>query len=218
MLVSSVGARHDCVCLDDLPSNGVSELRKQQVGKSQLGSVREDPMDAKEERESPSALSRVPAAGRIRGYVYGTLVVLVALGSLGAESKSLQAPVAALVVFVGGIAIWLAYGFSERLGERIREGRRLGITGTAAVLRSSWPIVTAALPSAAFICLGWAGLWSVPTSLRGSTVLAVVALGIAGLLAARVAGEQSFGTVLDVAAAASLGVVIALLELAVTHA
>jgi hypothetical protein len=48
--------------------------------------------------------------------------------------------------------------------------------------------------------------------------LAVVALGIAGLLAAWVAGERGLAATLDVAAAASLGVVIALLELAVTHA
>jgi hypothetical protein len=175
-------------------------------------------MSPDEQPEAPKALRSDSAADRIRGYVYGTIGVLVALGSLGAESKSLRAPVAALVVFVGAIAIWLAHAFSEFVGERLREGRRLGMTGTTTVLRSSWPIVSAALPSVAFICLGWAGLWSVPTSLRGSTILAVVALGVAGLLAARVAGERGLAATLDVAAAASLGVVIALLELAVTHA
>jgi hypothetical protein len=157
-------------------------------------------------------------SGRIRGYVYGTIGVLVALGSLGAEPARLREPVAALVVFVGALAIWLAHAFSELVGERIRYRHRLGITGTAAILRSSWPIVSAALPSTVFICLGWAGLWSMETSLRGSTILAVVALGLAGLLAARFSGDRGRAAALDVAAAASLGIVIALLELAVHHA
>ena len=171
-----------------------------------------------EDREAPSARSSDVEGERIGGYVYGTIGVLVALGSLGAESKSLEAPVAALVVFVGALAIWLAHAFSELVGERVRQGRRLGVLGTARVLRSSWPIVSAALPSVAFICLGWVGFWSVSTSLRGSTALAVVALGVAGLLAARVAGERGLEAALDVVVAASLGVVIALLEFAVTHA
>lgn len=175
-------------------------------------------MDAGEQREERSGAGNERAADQVRGYVYGTIGVLVALGSLGAESKSLRAPVAALVVFVGAIAIWLAHGFSELVGERVRVGRRLGMAGVAAVLRSSWPIVTAALPSSAFICLGWVGLWSVPTSLRGSTVLAIIALGASGLLAARFAGERGLVAAVDVLAAASLGVVIAVLEFAVTHA
>jgi hypothetical protein len=82
-------------------------------------------MDAEEGLEGPSALSSDVAGDRIRGYVYGTIGVLVALGSLGAESNSLQAPVAALVVFVGAVAIWLAHAFSELVGECVREGRRL---------------------------------------------------------------------------------------------
>jgi hypothetical protein len=48
--------------------------------------------------------------------------------------------------------------------------------------------------------------------------LAIVALGIAGLLAARFSGERGLGAALDIGAAAALGVVIALLEFAVTHA
>jgi hypothetical protein len=59
---------------------------------------------------------------------------------------------------------------------------------------------------------------AVQTSLRGSTVLAVVALSLAGLVAARRSGDRGRAAAFDIAAAASLGVVIALLELAVHHA
>ena len=125
---------------------------------------------------------------------------------------------AALVVFVGAVAVWLAHSFSEVVAERIRLKHRVGLTGTVVLLRSSWPIVSAALPSAAVICLGWIGLWAVSTSLRVSTALAVVALAFAGWVAARVAGERGLAVGFDTVAAAALGIAIALLEFAVTHA
>lgn len=158
------------------------------------------------------------ASERVRGYVYGTIGVLVAVGAMGAEPGHLRAAVAALVVFVGAVAIWFAHVFSELVAERVRQGHRVGLTGTRALLKSSWPIVAASLPSVAAICLGWAGWWSVETSLRISTALAVVALGLAGYLASRFSGERVLGAGFDVVAAASLGVVIALLEFAVYHA
>jgi hypothetical protein len=175
-------------------------------------------MDPGAEPEPPATPNGAQVSDRISGYVYGTIGVLVALGSLGAEPEGLRAPVAALVVFVGAIAIWLAHAFSELVAARIRQGHSLGAVRTAAVLRSSWPIVSAALPSVGFICLGWAGLWSVSTGLRGSTVLAVVALGLAGLLVARFSGDRGAAAVLDIALAAGLGILIALLEFAVYHA
>lgn len=157
-------------------------------------------------------------ADRVRGYVYGTIGVLVALGSLGAESHNLRPPVAALMVFVGAVAVWLGHTFSELVAERARVEHRVGLSGTLDLLRSSWPIVTAALPSVGVICLGWAGEWSVSASLRISTGLAVFALGLSGLMAARLAHQGGAGTALDVSASAALGVVIALLEYAVIHA
>jgi hypothetical protein len=168
--------------------------------------------------ETPSLPVDAQISDRIGGYVYGTIGVLVALGSLGAEPENLRAPVAALVVFVGAVAVWLAHAFSELVAERIRHRHRLGAGRPAAKLRSSWPIVSAALPSTVFICIGWAGLWSVSTSLRGSTILAVVALSLAGVLTARFSGDRGAAAAVDVVAAACLGIVIALLEFAVYHA
>jgi hypothetical protein len=177
-----------------------------------------EPAGADSGSGTPSSPVSAQVSDRIGGYVYGTIGVLVALGSLGAEPENLRAPVAALVVFVGAVAIWLAHAFSQLLAGRIRHGHRLGAGRPVRELRSSWPIVSAALPSTVFICIGWAGLWSVSTSLRGSTILAVFALGLAGVVTARFSGDRGAAAAVDVAAAACLGIVIALLELAVHHA
>jgi len=117
-------------------------------------------------------------------YVYGTIATLVAIAGLTFETNPGELSTAGVVI-VGAVAIWFAHTLSRLVSIRADRHLRLGIGDVLAELRSSWSIVTAAVPATVVFVLAALHLWTMHTAfivaeLVGVAALAVVGIGTAG--------------------------------------
>jgi hypothetical protein len=117
-------------------------------------------------------------------YIYGTIATLVAIAGLTFETNPGELSTAGVVI-VGAVAIWFAHTLSRLVSIRSSGHLRLGIRDVLAELRSSWSIVTAAVPATVVFVLAAFHLWTMHTAfivaeLVGVAALAVVGIGTAG--------------------------------------
>lgn len=156
-------------------------------------------------------------AADLQEFVYGTLTVLVAIGGL---SGTVEAPLPrdAIAVIVGvAFATTLAHAFSALIAVHVRERRAVRRDEFRMELRHSWRIVTATVPSVLMFLLAALGVFSTRTAMRLSTALAVAAMIGVGVIAARRSQSSLFGTVLFVAVATCIGLLIVAIEVFVHH-
>jgi len=123
-------------------------------------------------------------AERLASYVTGVIATLVAIGGLYLV-KHLQAGTAIAIITAGTIAIWLG-----RTSFRLVMLQGSGHGGSCipvgfVELRSSWPVVLAALPPVLSLTCAAIGLWSVSLGLHIGQVLGVTGLVVAGILTGR---------------------------------
>jgi len=114
-------------------------------------------------------------------YVYGTIATLVAIAGLTFEAHPGELTTAAVVI-VGAFAIWMAHILSRLVSKRSGGHLQLSVADEA---RSSWSIVTAAIPATVIFMLAAVHLWTMHTAfvladLVGVLALAVVGFGTAG--------------------------------------
>jgi hypothetical protein len=124
------------------------------------------------------------AVSWLADYIYGTIATLVAIAGLTFEVNP-GALTTACVVVIGAVAIWLAHGLSQLVSRRAFGHRALTRRDVWAELRTSWAIVSAALPATAVFVLAGMGLWSMRQAFWvadgvGIGALAVVGVGTAG--------------------------------------
>ena len=117
-------------------------------------------------------------------YVYGTIATLVAIAGLTFETNPGELSTAGVVI-VGAVAIWFAHTLSRLVSIRSSRHLQLGIHDVLAELRSSWSIVTAAVPATVVFVLAALHLWTMHTAfivaeMVGVAALAVVGIGTAG--------------------------------------
>jgi len=151
------------------------------------------------------------AATWLAAYVYGTIATLVAIGGLEFE-KHLNAVSATGVIVVGAIAIWLAHTVSHLVARRARDGADLNVADVMAELRSSWPIVSAALPGAVVMIIAAFGAWTASTGLVIDEVIGVVALAAVGIATAGGAQRSLARRFVYVASLTAVGLAIVGLE------
>ncbi|HEX3981549.1 MAG TPA: hypothetical protein VHW93_09995 [Acidimicrobiales bacterium] len=147
-------------------------------------------------------------------YVYGTISTLVAIAGLTFENTP-NALTAAGVVVVGAVAIWLAHGFSQLVIVRPWQQLELRWSHLWGELRSSWTIVSAAIPATLIFVLAHAGLWTVRTGFALAEIVGVLALAVVGLGTAGRGTGLSWRRVFYVGGLVLVGVFIVLLELLV---
>jgi hypothetical protein len=155
------------------------------------------------------------APHEIAGLVYGTIVTMGALAA-GSQTETdpwrLAAVVAATV-----LVLWIAHVYSDALAETIATGHRLDRAEFADVARRELSIPLAALGPVIALALGALGV------LRESTALWVafgIGLGTLFVEGIRYAGVEQLGRlakVLTVALNVSLGLVIVVLKVALSH-
>jgi len=156
-------------------------------------------------------------AADLQEFVYGTLTVLVAIGGLSG-SVEVPRPRDAIAVIVGvAFATTLAHAFSALIAVHVRERRTVRRDELRAELRHSWRIVTATVPSVLMLVFAALGVFSTRTAMRLSTGLAVAAMIGVGVIAARRSQSTMFGSVLFVALATAIGLLIVAIELFVHH-
>lgn len=156
-------------------------------------------------------------AADLQEFVYGTLTVLVAIGGLSGTSEA-PLPRNAIAVIVGvAFATTLAHAFSALIAVHVRERRTVRRDEFRSEVGHSWRIVTATVPSVVLFVLAAMGVMSSRTAMRLSTALAVGAMIAVGVIAARRSQSSWFGTVLFVAVATMIGMLIVAIEVFVHH-
>jgi len=116
-------------------------------------------------------------------YIYGTIATVVAILGLSLESHP-DALSAGAVIIVGAIAIWLAHGVSQLVAERNRRTGPIPVADIVAAFRSSWPIVSAAVPATIVMLLAEVGVYSTSTGLLIAQAIGVLALAVVGIVTA----------------------------------
>jgi len=113
-------------------------------------------------------------------YIYGTIATLVAIAGLTFETNPGELSTAGVVI-VGAVAIWFAHTLSRLVSIRSSRHLRLGIRDVLAELRSSWSIVTAAVPATVVFVLAALHLWTMHTAFIVAEVVGVAALAVVGI-------------------------------------
>jgi hypothetical protein len=121
-----------------------------------------------------------PAVHWLADYVYGTIATLVAIAGLTFETNPGELTTAGVVI-VGAIAIWFAHALSRLVSKRSAGHLALQPADVWAELRSSWSIVSAAVPATIIFTLAGVGLWSIQTAFVLADVVGVGALLVVGI-------------------------------------
>lgn len=152
----------------------------------------------------------------IAGTVYGTIVVLAVIGAGGrALENDLWQLVAIVVTTV--VVLWLAHVYAHGLGESLQAGRRLKRAEVRGVARRELAVVLAAVGPTAALVLGASGLLAGRTAERLAFAVGVATLAVQGLRYARVERLGGRGALVAVAVNVTLGLVLVLLEVLVSH-
>ncbi|MGA2837668.1 MAG: hypothetical protein ABSF84_13820 [Acidimicrobiales bacterium] len=149
-------------------------------------------------------------------YVYGTISTLVAIAGLTFESHPGEL-VTAGVVIVGAVAIWMAHTLSRLVSKRSQGHLELSVSDIADEMRSSWSIVTAAIPATFIFMLAAIHLWTIQTAFVLADVVGVLALAVVGIGTAGGSERPLLHRVRYVVGLVLVGVAIVVLESAVHH-
>ena len=113
-------------------------------------------------------------------YIYGTIATLVAIAGLTFESNPGELTTAGVVI-VGAVAIWFAHTLSRLVSKRSQGQLQLAWSDIRDELRSSWSIVTAAVPATVIFVLAGLHLWSIQTAFVLADVVGVASLAVVGV-------------------------------------
>ncbi len=142
------------------------------------------PEAADADPEATAAAGRPPghpaAVHWLADYVYGTIATLVALAGLTFETNPGELTVAGAVI-VGAVAIWFAHTLSRIVAKRSWQHLELTPLDVLRELRSSWSIVTAAVPATLVFVLAALHLFSVRTAFVVADSVGVLALAVIGV-------------------------------------
>ena len=113
-------------------------------------------------------------------YVYGTIATLVAIAGLTFESHPGELTTAGVVI-VGAIAIWFAHTLSRLVSLRSQGNLELHWANVRSELRSSWSIVTAAIPATVVFILAALHVWTIHAAFVIADAIGVLALAVVGI-------------------------------------
>jgi hypothetical protein len=149
-------------------------------------------------------------------FLYGTIAVLTTIA--GIEVGGADEPVAAgAIVLTAAIATWLAHSYAILFGRRIAHGHRFSTSELGHGLRRSFPIVLAAVPAVILAGLARAGVWPLETALQASNAAGLAVMVGAGLIGARASRANTLETILSVAMALGIGLLVVGIGLVFHH-
>jgi hypothetical protein len=144
-------------------------------------------------------------------YVYGTIATLVAIAGLTFETNPGELTTAAVVI-IGAFAIWMAHIVSRLVSKRSAGHIQLKLADVLAEARSSWSIVTAAIPATIIFILAGAHVWTMHTAFVLADVIGVLALAVVGIGTAGGSDRPLARRIAYVCGLVVVGIAIVLLE------
>jgi hypothetical protein len=166
---------------------------------------------------SPSArLARSALGERLSGFIYGTIVALAVVVA-GARAYPHDAGHIAALVSVSAVALWVAHVYAHGLGHSVAHDEHLTFSELRYIARREGSIVEAAVPPVAALLLGAIGLLSTRGAVWLAFGLGLAVLGSQGLRFARIEHLGWAGTLLVVGGNVSLGVLLVVVKLVLTH-
>jgi hypothetical protein len=165
-----------------------------------------------------SGLAGVLLGGGDRGIaatIYGTVLAMAALAAGAVEHLSPNALIT--VVATTSAVIWLAHVYAHTLGESIERGRRVDWAEFRGIAARELPILVAAAGPTAVLLLGSFGVISESPDIWLAFGLGFVALAIQGARYARVEGLGVAGTVAVIAVNLTLGGLVVMLKVLISH-
>lgn len=152
----------------------------------------------------------------LAGAVYGAILVTSVIAAASAE-KGLSLGLLVLTVAVTILVFWLAHVYARALAHSVTAGTRITWPELRGLATHEWPLLQAALPSIAFLVLGWLGLFERPAALWLAVGSGVAMLVAWGFVYARAEGLGPAGTALAVSINAAFGLAVVALKAFVSH-
>jgi hypothetical protein len=152
----------------------------------------------------------------IAGTVYGTIIVLSVLAA-GAKAYEHRLWHLGAIAAMSTIVLWVAHVYSHGLGESVNAGRRLTAAELAAIARSEYSIVLAAILPIGALALGAAGVVQARSAVQLAFGLGVVTLATQGVRYAKLERLNRAGTIVTVTLNLVIGLALIALEVLVAH-
>jgi hypothetical protein len=162
-----------------------------------------------------TGLIRFVPRGNLEGSLYGLILVTSVMATLEQDEERVGLMIAALVITA--LVFALAHAWAHALDAAAKARRPLDRHMLAAGVRHEWPIVQAALPASIVLALAATDLYTVATGLWIATVLNVGLLFVWGAGLREFAGGTLGQTLLAGLSSASLGLLLVLLKIVVSH-
>lgn len=165
--------------------------------------------------EVPASPQRTQTADFVAAAVYGSIVAAALIGAFRQEHASSEATALALLSTL--LVFWAAHVWSAIVGERIALGIHFTFRHGAEIARAEWPLIEASFAPAAFLLLGWAGVFADRTAATAALAVCVLQLFAWGLVVGHRAYDRVWMVLASGAANALLGLVLIAREIAVVH-
>jgi hypothetical protein len=162
-----------------------------------------------------TGLIRFVPRGNLEGSLYGLILVTSVMATLEQDEERVGLMIAALVITA--LVFALAHAWAHALDAAAKARRPLDRHMLAAGVRHEWPIVQAALPASIVLALAATDLYTVATGLWIATAVNVGLLFVWGAALREVAGGTLGQTLLAGLSSASLGLLLVLLKIVVSH-
>jgi hypothetical protein len=152
---------------------------------------------------------------RVAKIIYGTIIVLVVIVTL--EDHPPSPTVAIGSVLGASIAVALAEFYSELIGKRIHEKRRLSTADTREIMSAVSAVLIGALLPLPILILAWLDLVSIGFALILNKWLLVGLIIFYGYAAAAVSGSGRLWATFSALLAGTIGLTVVLIKAALSH-
>jgi|SRR5215207_1599423 len=163
----------------------------------------------------PTGLVRLLPRGNLAGSLYGLILVTSVMATLEQNEERVGLMIAALLITA--LVFALAHAWAHALDAAAKARRPLDRRMLASGLRHEWPIVQAAFPASIVLALAATDLYTVATGLWIATGVNVGSLFVWGAVLRDIAGGTLRQALLAGLSSASLGLLLVLLKIVVSH-
>lgn len=152
---------------------------------------------------------------RVAKIIYGSIIILVVLLAMEDHPPSISGVIG--TVLFTGLGVALAELYSDFIGTRIRERRKLTWAERSEMTRNIGAVLIGALLPLPFFILAWLGFMGLGLAFVFAKWILIGTLLFYGYVASRLSGHGNLLSFVFAVAASSIGLLVVLLKSAVGH-